>query len=62
MMDDFTRFCVMHACADHCKGTEFYCPLADEVKRRFGSTVGNGCKIVWDERFQKEEGEPDEIR
>lgn len=34
---EFDRFCLSHACAEHCRDSKYFCPLADTVRERTGS-------------------------
>lgn len=55
MIDEFTRFCIMHACAKAERGSEKYCPLADEIREKNqGMIPTEACEQAW-ERYKQEE-------
>lgn len=47
MIDDFTRWCIMHGCATWLRGQDHYCPLADEIREKRGTITGYDCRSLW---------------
>ena len=37
MLTEFDLFCLRHTCADDCKDSRRYCPIADAVRAETGS-------------------------
>jgi hypothetical protein len=51
--NDFMMFCLDHVCATYCRERENYCPIADEVRERYGAITGSACEMVWFRREEK---------
>lgn len=52
MIDDYTRFCLAHACAKSERDSQKYCPLADEIrKQNHGLITLDDCKRAWARKY-----------
>ena len=43
MLYTFEHFCCSHTCAKQNKNRADYCPIADEVQKRYGKIDGTKC-------------------
>lgn len=51
----FEAFCMSHCCAPNCAYRFDYCPIADEVRKKYGKITGNDCELIWYEWTRREE-------
>lgn len=51
----YEAFCMSHCCNSACVGRYDYCPIADEVRKKYGKITGNDCEDVWYEWVQRKE-------
>ena len=47
MTEDFINWCCAHSCSEWCKNREDYCPIADEVRERYGKITGTKCEAIY---------------
>lgn len=61
-LTEFDRLCIYHACAENMRGTEKFCPMADEIRAETGSYPHlKICRKAWNRAHGAEPEEKEVI-